>query len=112
MWLTMIGTEVTRTVPETPRKLNVKRADLALDPLGMKRSPFARSRQLQRAVSQTLVEAHADRFLHGNQAPSDGRIVDAKQSRGRRQRSSSTDGKDVAKIVPIHHLHFCRMRLR
>ena len=90
------------------RKFDSERADLALDPFGMKRGPFAGRRQPQRAVHQTLAEPRADRFLHSHEAPSDGGIVDPEQSRGRSQRSASTDGQHVAKIVPVQHLHFCR----
>ena len=73
-------------------KCNIERADLALHPFGMQRRSFARGRQLQRAIRQTLVEAHTDRFLHSDETPSDGGIVDAEQSCSRCQRSSSTDG--------------------
>jgi hypothetical protein len=75
----------------------------------MQRRSFACGRQLQRAVRQTLVETSTDGFLHGNEAPRDGGIVDTEQSRSRPQRLPSTEGEDVAKIVPIQHLHFCRL---
>jgi hypothetical protein len=74
----------------------------------MKRRSFTCGRELQRAVRQTLVETSTDRSLHGNEAPRDGGVVDTEQSRSPSQRFASTDGEDVAKIVPIQHLHFCR----
>jgi hypothetical protein len=88
------------------------RADLALDPFGMERRSFACGRELQRAVRQTLIEPSTDRVLQGNESPRDRGVIDAEQPRRRAQRFSPTDGEDIAKIVPIESLHFCRYRLQ
>src|SRR5262249_36771552 len=85
---------------------------LAVDPFGMERRSFACGRELQRAIRQTLIEPSTDRLLYGSESPRDRGVIDTEQPRSRAQCFSATNGEDIAKIVPIENLHFCRHHLQ